>query len=88
MKAGVQPIGPSFGATYVVRWVPFDAPFDVAGAPPVIVCTVSDRDGYDDSFNVTTKHVQNMGFDAIVRRQDQSSAWGANLELHWIAIQK
>jgi len=68
-----------------VHWVPFPTPFD---EPPIIVCTVSDRDPYDDSFNVTTKFVQNIGFSAIVRRQDSASAWGANLELHWVAIQK
>jgi hypothetical protein len=85
MQAGVQPIGASGGATYVVHWVPFPVPFD---EPPIIVCTVSDRDGYDDSFNVTTKFVQHIGFSAIVRRQDQTAAWGANIEVHWLAIQK
>ena len=84
MKAGVHPIGASGGAWYVVHWVPFDVPFD---QPPIIVCTVSDRDGYDDSFNVTTKYVQTIGFNVIVRRQDVPGAWGANLEVHWLAAQ-
>jgi hypothetical protein len=88
MQVGVKPIGASGGATYVVHWVPFDVPFNLAAAPPVIICTVSDRDGYDDSFNVTTKFVQHIGFSAIVRRQDQAAAWGANIEVHWLAIQK
>jgi len=89
MKAGVHPVGASGGAPYVVHWVPFDVPFDPTGAPPFIVCTVSDRDGYDDSFNVTTKYIQHIGFNVIVRRQDITSApWGANLEVHWLAIQK
>ena len=68
----------------MVRWIPFPAAFDV---PPVITCTVSDRDSYADSFNVTTVHVQNIGFDAIIRRVDSQAAWGAFLELHWLAIQ-
>ena len=85
MQAGVWPIGASGGANYVVHWVPFDIPFT---QPPIIVCTVSDRDGYDDSFNVTTKFVQTIGFSAIVRRQDAAAAWGANLEVHWLAIQR
>ena len=85
MQAGIEPIGPSGGANYVVRWIPFPAPF---GEPPTVICTVSDRDPYDDSFNVTTKWVQGMGFEAIIRRQDAAQAWGANLELHWLAIQR
>lgn len=90
MQAGVTPIGASGGALFVSKWVAFDTPFTSGGAPqiPVVICTVSDRDGYDDSFNVTTRYVQNIGFEAIIRRQDQPVAWGANLELHWLAIQK
>ncbi|MDP6763916.1 MAG: FG-GAP-like repeat-containing protein [Planctomycetota bacterium] len=84
MVAGVAPIGGSGGANYVVKWIPFDEPFD---EPPIIICTASDRDSYDDSFNVTTKHVQTIGFDVIVRRQDQSASWGAFIEVHWLAIQ-
>lgn len=85
MQAGVEPIGGSGGAHYVVRWIQFPEPFEV---PPVIICTASDRDSYDDSFNVTTKHVQTIGFDAIVRRQDAAASWGAFIEVHWLAIQK
>jgi len=68
-----------------VRWIAFPTPF---GEPPTVICTVSDRDPYDDSFNVTTKWVQGIGFEAIIRRQDTPTAWGANLELHWLAIQR
>ena len=85
MKAGVHHIGASGGQPFVATWVPFDSPMD----HPIVICTVSNLDGfYDDSFNVTTRWVQDIGFEAIIRRQDEPTPWGANLVLHWMAIER
>ncbi len=84
MKAGIMPIGTSGGSDHVVMWIPFDAPMN----RPIVNCTVSNLDGaFNDSFNVTTRWVQDIGFEVVVRRADAPGApWGAYVEVHWIAV--
>jgi len=85
MKAGVEHVGASGGQLFVSKWIPFDSPMD----HPVVICTVSNLDGvYNDSFNVTTRWVQDIGFEAVIWRQDAPGPWGANIELHWMAIER
>lgn len=85
MQGGTSYVGTSQGQTIVSVLVTFAVPFNTT---PHVICTSSAEvgTGFDDSFNVTTRTVNNTSFIMIVNRVD-GSAWGQNMEVHWLAFE-
>ena len=85
MQGGTTYVGASQGQTIVSVLVTFSVPFS---STPHVICTSSSEvgTGFDDSFNVTTRTVNNTSFIMIINRVD-GSTWGQNMEVHWLAFE-
>ena len=82
IQGGSSTIGPNMIGGVIVSNVVFSTPF--IGTPKV---TVTPKGGnYNDIYVVTTRNVNNLGFQVNVYRVDNAGgSWSQSVEIDWIA---